>query len=253
MQKLIMPFDKQMMLCGYKNAEYKKHWGYAHYGVDISTIQGGASDNHIMYASGDGTVVAAGKDNKLGYGIAILYKDCYNHKTRKTCDLIARYMHMSKIYVKKGDTVTLGTPLADEGKEGTGDYHLHLEFDTDTNYPTYTPQVAGGTFWKKGTDSTVNPSYILYTDKSHTVVDPTYNPAWLNEEDMKIPKTTTTASSSTTSSTSSSATSSQIAALNKTISQLRSENTTLKNKVTQYETKLKNINSLAQQIVTNSK
>jgi len=70
---------------------------------------------------------------------------------------------------------------------------------------------------------------------------------------MKIPKTTTTASSSTTSSTSSSATSSQIAALNKTISQLRSENTTLKNKVTQYETKLKNINSLAQQIVTNSK
>lgn len=27
-QKLKMPFKSQMMLCGYKNAEYKKYWGY---------------------------------------------------------------------------------------------------------------------------------------------------------------------------------------------------------------------------------
>ena len=40
MHKLIMPFKRQMMLCGYKNAEYQKYWGYPHYGVDISTIQG---------------------------------------------------------------------------------------------------------------------------------------------------------------------------------------------------------------------
>jgi len=192
MQKLILPFDRQMMLCGYKNPRYRQHWGYEHYGVDISTIQGEASDNHTIYASGEGMVVAVGKDNSLGWGIAVLYPDVYNHKTGKTQDLVARYMHMAEVFVEKGQKVDVSTPLAPEGKEGTGDYHLHLEFDTDTRYPTYSPQVsAGHTFWMKGLDSSVNPSYVLHIAKGRALVKPTYNLAWLNEEDFSIPQTET--------------------------------------------------------------
>ena len=188
MQKLIMPFKRQMMLCGYKNAQYLAYWKYQHYGVDISTIQGGAGADPTIYASGDGVVVAAGKDNSLGYGLAVLYKDCYNHKTGKSCDLVARYMHMRQLYVASGQTVKAGDKLAVEGKEGTGDYHLHIEFDTDTQWPVYTPQVAAGrTFWKKGIDSTVNPSHVLHIGAGQGIVKPTYNPAWLNPEDFAIP------------------------------------------------------------------
>lgn len=188
MQRLIMPFKRQMMLCGYKNAKYLANWKYPHYGVDISTIQGKAGDDPTIYASGDGVVVAAGKDNSLGWGLAVLYKDCYNHKNGKSCDLVARYMHMPSVYVEQGQTVRAGDKLAVEGKEGTGDYHLHLELDTDTKWPIYTPQVAPGkTFWRKGTDSTVNPSYVLHVGAGQEIVKPTYNPAWLNAEDFVIP------------------------------------------------------------------
>lgn len=188
MQKLIMPFKRCMMLCGYKNAKYLGYWKYPHYGVDISTIQGKAGDDHTIYASGDGVVVAVGKDNTLGWGLAVLYKDCYIRHTGQTCDLVARYMHMPTVYVIKGQAVEAGEKLAVEGKEGTGDYHLHLEFDTDVNFPTYSPQVAAGkTFWKKGTDSTVNPSHVLHIGTGQEIVKPTYNPAWLNPEDFVIP------------------------------------------------------------------
>lgn len=188
MQKLRIPFRKAMMLCGYKNQKYRDYWGYAHYGIDISTIQGGAGDDDTVYASGTGKVVAAGKDSKLGGAICVQYDDVYNHKTGETVSVVARYMHLKSVSVKTGDTVTLDTPLGVEGKEGTGDYHLHLEFDTDLNYPQWTPQVSSGlSFWVRGVDSTVNPSYLLHQDADHELVEPTYNPEWLNSEDFSIP------------------------------------------------------------------
>lgn len=193
-QKLIMPFERAMMLCGYKNANYKEAWGYPHYGVDISSIQGGAGSNHNIYGSGIGEVVAVGKDNTLGYGVAVLYKDCEDRYGNTKCDIIARYMHMKSILVAKGDAVTTDTIIGAEGKEGTEDYHLHLEFDTDTNYPVYSPQVSRGhTFWKKGTDTTLNPSLWLYQDEERILVTPTYNPAWLNAEDKNTPQLVTLA------------------------------------------------------------
>ena len=75
MQKLIMPFKRQMMLCGYKNAEYLKYWGYPHYGVDISTIQGQGDNDPTVYASGYGVVLSAGWDIKLG-GAVCVFLDC---------------------------------------------------------------------------------------------------------------------------------------------------------------------------------
>ena len=191
MQYLVLPFTRCMMLCGYKNPNYEKHWGYPHYGVDISTYQGGASDDHRILASGEGVVMAAGKDSRLGYGAAVLYKNVFNHQTRDTVSVVGRYMHMKSLSVKAGDTVQAGTVLGDEGKEGTTDYHLHLEFDADITpaYATWSPQVAGtGGFWKKGVDSTVNPSHLLHIGPGQSLDDPTYNPAWLNSEDLAIPR-----------------------------------------------------------------
>lgn len=184
--KLTLPFNKSMYLCGYKVNPYKEYWGYPHYGVDISAKE--ANGNMYVLASGDGKVLAAEKDNTLGGGIAILYKDCESRYGEKI-DIVARYMHLSALNVKTGDIVKRGDVIGHEGKEGTQDYHLHLEFDTDTVYPTYSPQVDNRhTFWMKGIDTTVNPSLWLWMGDGQELVSPTYNPAWLNAEDFNIPK-----------------------------------------------------------------
>lgn len=196
MQRLTMPFQSQMMLCGYKNPRYRQHWGYDHYGVDISTIQGGAGSDHNIYASGAGQIVACGWDNSGGNVVVAVYPDAYNHATGKSRDLVARYMHLAGIAVTSGQTIRAGDVLGVEGKTQTGDYHLHLEFDTDTKWAVYSPQVsskddkqtaAQGNILMKGTDSTVNPSLIFYLGEGQRVVPPTYNPAWLNPEDKVIP------------------------------------------------------------------
>ena len=187
MQRLIMPFKKQMILCGYKNPQYQKHWGYPHYGTDISTIQGGAGNDHNVYASGNGIVLAAGWDKKLGGAVCVMYSDVLNHRTNTIMTVVGRYMHLASVSVKSGDAVRTGDLIGVEGKEGTGDYHLHIEFDIDIQYPQHSPQVAGSTFWFKGTDSTVDPSHLLHIGEGQEIVEPTYNPAWLNEDDFVIP------------------------------------------------------------------
>lgn len=184
--KLTLPFNKSMMLCGYKVNPYKEHWGYPHYGIDISAKE--ANGNMYVLASGDGVVLASAKDNTLGGGIAILYKDCESRYGERV-DIIARYMHLSALNVEKGDVVKRGQVIGYEGKEGTESEHLHLEFDTDTLYPTYSPQVSNNhTFWMKGIDKTVNPSLWLWCGEDQELVTPTYNPAWLNAEDFDIPR-----------------------------------------------------------------
>ncbi len=119
----------------------------------------------------------------------MIYRDVYHHRTQKAFDLVARYMHLERIAVQAGQKVARGDPLGVEGKSGMGgwDYHLHLEFDTDTSWPCHSPQVAGRSIIKRGTDSSVNPSDVLYVDADQVIVDPTYNPAWLNPEDFTIP------------------------------------------------------------------
>ena len=191
-QRLLFPFHKGMIICGYKTNQYKKSWGYPHYGIDISTHQGVTQQDHFIRASGEGIVAAVGNDDSLGGGIAIVYENCVGRdRTLKT--LVGRYMHMpySSILVKTGQAVHAGDILAEEGKEGTNDFHLHLEFDTDTNWPVYTPQVSqyGHKFWKKGTDSTVNPSLWLWQgDNALTVPYSFSNRAWINENiDTNLP------------------------------------------------------------------
>lgn len=188
MQKLRVPFKKSTMVCGYKTQRYLQAWGYQHYGIDISTYQGTTVSDHTIYASGEGVVVASGWDSKLGGALCIQYNDVYNHQTGKVQNVVARYMHMNKVLVKKGDKVSLDTPIGIEGNQGTTSYHLHMEFDTDCNYPTWTPQVSKGlSFWVRGTDSTVNPSYILHADENHVLLPDNWSDGWLNDIDRNIP------------------------------------------------------------------
>ena len=198
MQKLKMPFQRQMMLCGYKNPNYTKAWGYAHYGVDLSSAYAGTGADRRIYASGEGICVDCGWDNSGGNIVIVLYPEVYIHATGETKSLVARYMHLSSIAVTKGEKVVAGSVLGVEGNTKTTDFHLHLEFDTDTDprYYAYSPQVSNrddaasreqGNLLKKGRDSSVNPSYVLHVSKEQEIVPPTYNPAWLNKEDFMIP------------------------------------------------------------------
>lgn len=197
-QRLIYPFIRGMTICGYKTAQYKKSWGYPHYGVDISSIQGVRQPDNFVRASGDGTVVWRTYDQpsngakSLGWALAIRYDDCISHGgTVKS--LVVRYMHSEKCYVVAGQKVKAGDVLLLEGKVGTNSEHVHIEMDTDTRqqYANWTPQVsAGHSGWIKGEDSTVNPSYWLWQDSRHKQIK--YGMAfsdrsWINEEDDNLP------------------------------------------------------------------
>lgn len=179
-QRLLLPFRRSMIICGYKTAAYRKSWGFDHYGIDVSTYQGVVQRDHSIRASGDGTVAAVGNDGSLGMGVAIVYPECIG-RDGSVKTLVARYVHMRTVYVKAGQKVKAGDIIAEEGKEGTKDYHLHLELDTDTRWPTYTPQVTATnhSFWRKGTDTTLNPSLWLWQKPLEATLEP-YN--FMNRE-----------------------------------------------------------------------
>lgn len=198
MQKLILPFKKNMFICGYKNKMYKKQWGYSHFGVDITATQGIEFHefDRTIYGSGRGYVVDCGYDNSGGNIVIVRYKDVFNHKTGEISDLVARYMHLAKIYVSPSDTVTPDTRLGEEGTTPNTTIHLHIEFDTDLKFPYHSPQVSSkddhktrpqGNVLKHGIDTTVNPSYIFHAVEDRAIIAPVFNPSYLNKEDFDIP------------------------------------------------------------------
>ena len=197
-QKLILPFANNWVTAGYKKSGYTASWGYPHYGCDyVSGVAAGAS----VIASGAGTVVTAGFDNAVGNVIAIVYSDVLNHKTGALYSLVARYMHLKSIAVKVGQTVKAGDVIGVEGNTGSGNWsaHLHVEFDTDTRpaYYNWSPQVAGSNLIKKGTDSTVNPSYLFHRRTDQALANGNTKANWTATEDYNLPTVSTSTSSNT--------------------------------------------------------
>lgn len=195
MQKLIFPIDDFKPTAGYKNARYRKFWGFSHYGVDCVS----ASKTRALYGIGDGTVVAAGLDglngkttgagSGCGYCLVIIYKDCYNRQTQKTMDVACTYMHMAALpKVKAGDKVTTKTLLGYYGNTGakTSGAHLHIQFDTDTKHPLYCTGLTakGHAFFKKWEyDTTVDPVAVLNKGAGQTLS--ITNSVWYNYFDFR--------------------------------------------------------------------
>lgn len=96
-------------------------WGSWHNGIDISCTGHGSP----IFAIQDGTVVAAGYSGSMGNYV---YVDHHNN-------YISVYMHLSKIYVSKGQNVSKGTTIGAMGSTGrsTGT-HLHFTVVVD-GYP----------------------------------------------------------------------------------------------------------------------
>ena len=88
-----------------------------HVGVDIVAPKGTP-----VTSMTSGTVLFAGMDD-LGGGLMVTVKSYHRGKTK-----LVRYMHFSKILVKRGDRVGIKTVLGQVGSTGrsTGP-HLHVE------------------------------------------------------------------------------------------------------------------------------
>lgn len=199
MQYLILPINDFKPTASYKNAKYQAEWGYTHYGVDCVS----ASKKTALYGLGNGEVIIAGLDglngkttgtgSGCGYVLVVVYKDVYNHKTKKLIDVTVTYMHLDAMpKVKAGDKVTTETLLGYYGNTGanTTGAHLHIQVDTDTKYPLYCCGLSskGHNILKKGTnDSTINPVDVFHLGEGQSVKVGISQ--WYNAREFKdIPK-----------------------------------------------------------------
>ena len=95
--------------------------------------------------------------------VIVSYPDCIlTDGTVRSHDF--RYYHLDSIKVKVGQSVSKDTVLGYYGNTGASSgAHLHIEIDTDTKYPNYTPQISKDNgVLKRGTDSTITPTLALY-------------------------------------------------------------------------------------------
>ena len=197
-QRLTLPLNDLRVTAAYKTPEYKKYWGWDHYGYDCT------SPVTNVVACGDGEVVAAGQDgatltgasSRLGNVLVIVYKDvlCNDGKTR---NLACRMYHLASIAVKAGDKVTRGQKVAVYGNTGanTTGAHLHIEFDSDINFPTLAYGVSVGgkiintsaEYKRAGglADSTVDPDKVWFVGKGQSIR--AASSTWSDADDVEAP------------------------------------------------------------------
>lgn len=197
-QKLILPFDDCQINAGYKSARYKKDWGFTHYGIDLVEKK----QQRTLYASGNGMVVACGKDgatdkDRLGNCVVVVYNDVQLADGRKL-NLSCRMFHLARIDCKVGQTVRAGTVLGEYGSTGaySSGPHLHIEFDSDVRYPTYAVGIGqDGNVIKRGTiDSTLDPCKVLWLGAGQSLTAPAAWVAegWVAAESLQLPQANAT-------------------------------------------------------------
>lgn len=163
-QRLILPINSMRLTAGYKNVNYRKQFGYNHYGIDMTDK---AKSDKTVWGSGIGEVTHCGWHPSGGNVVVVVYRDCEltNGQVR---DLAVRYYHLEKINVKVGQKITKDSRLGLYGNTGASSgAHLHIEIDTDVKYPNYTPQTSkSNDVLKAGSDSTINPVTALWVKKT---------------------------------------------------------------------------------------
>ena len=195
-QKLILPLNQCSVNAGYKMAAYTKAWGFTHYGVDL----GNPDRQRTIYSPGDGTVIACGMDGataaqRMGNAIVLVFPDV-ERNDGNTTSLACRMFHLDSIAVKAGQTVKRGDVLGVYGSTGanTSGPHLHVEFDTDVQYPQYAVGIkTSGTIIKKGTkDTTADPSKVWYVGPGQALHDgwggSGVSSGWIAQNDLDVPK-----------------------------------------------------------------
>ncbi len=186
MQKLTLPYKYQEILAGYKISAYSDYWGYAHYGWDMWSYDNPTvAERGKIYASGTGKVVTVGLDSGVGNVVVVRY-DAAQLADGRVMPLVARYFHLARATCFVGQAVTAETLIGIEGNTGTSGTHLHIEFDRDTQWPSYSPQVKGGSIIRKGTDSTVNPALVFWARQGDVVLPSRYGTAWNTTADTNL-------------------------------------------------------------------
>lgn len=110
---------------GYRYLDLYGYWKM-HYGIDV-----GAGTGTSLYSIGSGIVTSASYESCGGNTITIIHKVNGNYYT-------SQYLHLSQIFVKKGDNVTSETLIGKTGNTGTCTTgpHLHLALTTGARYVT---------------------------------------------------------------------------------------------------------------------
>ena len=144
-QKLILPINKTLVTASLLNPVYRTKYKFNHYGTDMVSAAG----DRTVYASGTGTLIASGWDRYSGNTVVIRYPGAYCRADGCWTDVIFRYFHLAEIArIPTGENaVTKDTVLGKYGGSGMGSLnywspHLHVEADTDTRYPRYSPTFA---------------------------------------------------------------------------------------------------------------
>lgn len=195
-QKLILPFGSSQLNAGYKMPKYKQQWGFAHYGIDLIEV----NKQRTVYASGNGRVIAAGMDGatsnqRLGNCVVVVYTDVQLPDGRRM-DVTCRMFHFDSIACKAGDSLRAGVTIGQYGSTGahSSGPHLHMEFDTDTQYPQYAFGLAqsGNIIKKGGIDSTLDPCKVLWLGEEQSLTAPEawITEGWVRRESLQLPRAT---------------------------------------------------------------
>lgn len=169
-EKAILPLNNARITAGYKSAAYRKKMGFQHFGTDMADLN---RKDFAVYAPFKMKIVAVGNDMLMGGSLIAVSVNLINvhYGPKKGARrLVVRMAHLAKNYVKVGDVVEPeGNKIADYGSTGKygGSAHLHIEIDTDINYPQYSPTLSrSSNIWKAGRDSTLNPMDVFKVDAS---------------------------------------------------------------------------------------
>lgn len=189
-QKLVLPFKRNIVSAGFKSPDYLRYYGFNHYGWDMGCDESG----YNVYGLGEGVVVEAGYDRGVGNVLVIRY-DNVKLNDGSVTNLICRMYHLKRYNVDAGSRVTKNQIVAEYGNTGAGGWgiHLHIEFDTDTNYPCYAPSVKGSNIIKSGNaSSVVAPANVfnLDDDQSIRTCPANNNRVWSAKGEIDLPKLT---------------------------------------------------------------
>ncbi len=117
-QKLILPLNRTLVTASMGNAAYRAKFGFPHYGTDMVSAVGDTT----IYASGTGTLIAAGWDKYAGNVVVIRYPGAVYRPDGTAADVIFRYFHLAEIgKIPAGENaITKDTILGRYGGSGMG-------------------------------------------------------------------------------------------------------------------------------------